>query len=56
MGILDGGCDRRRRGSFGGELGSHCNDGNLLHSCVEVCDPMELLFGWSVGLAQTFMY
>jgi len=44
------------RGSFGGEFRvSHCNQwGLLLCSCVEMCEPIELLFGVVSGIGPCF--
>ena len=43
------------RGSFGSEVeASHCNQlGTLLHSCVEVSEPIELSFGVVSGVGPS---
>jgi len=51
MDVLDGGGHRQRL-SFGSEFwGIPLQPvGNLLHSCVEVCEPIELSFGVVSGV------
>jgi len=49
LGVLDGGGDLSKgKGSFGAESG--VTHGNLLHSCAEVHEPIELSFGLVSGM------
>jgi len=54
MGVLGGGGERRKgRGSFGVNLGRPIvTNGDLVHSCAEMHEPIELSFGVVSGIGS----
>jgi len=55
-GCVDG-CGDRRRVVLWANLGRPIvTNGVLLHSCVEVCEPIDLSFGVVSGWARALMY